>query len=153
MRLGETKITVSIGDVFERLSVIGGPTKKGGKNYWRCMCVCGTVKDVAHSSLVSGAVRSCQCLMRELAAARKSQLKHGYAAPGKVTPEYRIWVGIIKRCCNSSNHSFADYGGRGITVCEKWRHDFPAFLADMGKRPSAAHSIERKDNDGPYSPG
>ena len=56
------------------------------------------------------------------------------------------------RCFNPRNHAFNNYGGRGITVCDEWRNDFSAFLRDMGKRPSPDMSVERRDNDGPYSP-
>jgi hypothetical protein len=59
---------------------------------------------------------------------------------------------MIRRCCNPWRKDFERYGGRGITVCEAWRHSFAAFLADMGPRPSPEYSIERRQNDGPYSP-
>jgi hypothetical protein len=67
-------------------------------------------------------------------------------------PEYRIWLAMNERCSNRNNKRFADYGGRGIYVCDRWRRDFAAFYADMGARPSADLQIDRKNNDGPYSP-
>lgn len=67
-------------------------------------------------------------------------------------PEYRVWADMKTRCHNPNFHHFKDYGGRGISVCDRWRKDFYAFFADMGQRPSKDHSIERKDNDKGYSP-
>lgn len=75
--------------------------------------------------------------------------KHGHAR----TPEYDIWIGVKKRCENPKYKSFADYGGRGVTICPEWRDSFVAFLADVGPRPSPKHSIGRIDNDGNYEPG
>jgi hypothetical protein len=66
--------------------------------------------------------------------------------------EYMAWYNMIRRCCNPRHQDFARYGGRGIRVCERWRHDFMVFLSDMGPRPSRAHSIDRCDNDGGYEP-
>jgi hypothetical protein len=70
------------------------------------------------------------------------------------TPEQYLmrstWRGMISRCTDAGHHSFADYGGRGITVCKRWRDSFEDFLADMGPRPSRGHSLNRKDNEGPY---
>jgi hypothetical protein len=60
---------------------------------------------------------------------------------------------MINRCEYEKNENYAFYGGRGIKVCERWRNSFEAFLADMGRRPSPQHSIDRKDNDGNYEPG
>jgi hypothetical protein len=66
--------------------------------------------------------------------------------------EYMTWYNLIRRCSDPRSQDFGRYGGRGIRVCERWRHDFMAFLADMGPRPSPAHSIDRRDNDGGYEP-
>ncbi len=68
------------------------------------------------------------------------------------TPEYRSWTHLKGRCLTPTDKKFPDYGGRGITLCDRWRDSFADFYADMGPRPSADHSVERKDNDGPYSP-
>lgn len=68
------------------------------------------------------------------------------------TPEYRTWESILARCYNKNCRSYPRYGERGIAVCNRWRASFDAFLADMGRKPSAAHSLDRIDNDGPYSP-
>ena len=67
------------------------------------------------------------------------------------TPEYRAWAGLRQRCTNPNINCWENYGGRGITVDPRW-NDFRQFWRDMGSRPSAEHSIERIDNDGPYSP-
>jgi len=56
------------------------------------------------------------------------------------------------RCGNEKHPNYPNYGGRGITVCDRWRNSFEAFLADMGLRPSPQHSIDRVNNDGPYTP-
>lgn len=66
-------------------------------------------------------------------------------------PLYETYLDMVARCTRRNHHAWARYGGRGITVCERWREDFWAFVADMGDRP-VGHSIDRIDNDGPYSP-
>lgn len=69
-------------------------------------------------------------------------------------PLYRTWMGLRQRCENPRSEHFAHYGGRGIAVCDRWlgADGFPNFLGDMGPKPSPEHSIDRIDNDGPYSP-
>jgi hypothetical protein len=69
------------------------------------------------------------------------------------SPEYRTWMGMKARCGNPNDKRFADYGGRGIRVCDRWLESFEAFLADMGPRPSSRHTIDRIDVDGGYEPG
>ena len=70
--------------------------------------------------------------------------------PRSRLPEYRIWLGIKKRCENPRSHVFFRYGARGIFLCERWK-DFATFYTDMGPRPTSRHTIERLENDGPYS--
>ena len=76
---------------------------------------------------------------------------HGESTHGQNTPEYRAWSDLWQRCTNPKRRNYARYGGRGIRVCRRWQR-YEAFLADMGRRPSVAHSIDRRDNDGNYTP-
>ena len=81
-------------------------------------------------------------------------MPHGQSArTGKPpSPSYQSWTAMIQRCRNPNAAGYRNYGGRGITVCEAWRHDFSAFLHDMGRKPSQRHSIERSNNDKDYDP-
>ena len=97
---------------------------------YRCVCKCGTVKDVKHTHLSSKKTNSCGC----------SWTKHGMSNSN----EYRIWDSMIRRCHNQSHRAYKDYGARGITVCEKWLK-FEGFFEDMGFKPEGL-SIERIDN-------
>lgn len=85
-----------------------------------------------------------------IAAARTS---HGHAGSrnGKRSPEYEVWVGMRARCLSPTNKAYPNYGGRGITICDRWLESFANFLADMGRRPPGL-TLDRIDNDGPYSP-
>ena len=78
-------------------------------------------------------------------------LLHGHAKRGNISSEWRIWSAMRARCLNKNFHAYSDYGGRGIKICEEWEN-FEVFLKDMGKRPSKNHSLDRKDNDGDYTP-
>lgn len=69
------------------------------------------------------------------------------------TPEFFAWTEAIYRCTNPGHPSYPQYGARGISVCKRWRDSFTAFLADVGARPSANHSLDRIDNNGDYEPG
>lgn len=83
---------------------------------------------------------------------RCGRLSHGESHDA-TTPEYRAWGAMLSRCLNPRMNNFKDYGGRGITVCDRWRHSYEAFLADVGRRPSTEHSLHRIDNDGHYEKG
>lgn len=113
---------------------------------WGCRCRCGNQVVVASQSLRQGVTMSCGCYAREVNRIRK--LTHGRS----FSPEYRCWRGMIDRCTSPNSIGFPWYGGRGITVCERWLHSFENFFADVGERPSPNHSLDRIDNDGPYSP-
>lgn len=119
-----------------------------GRQYWRCVCSCGAIKDLPTTLLRRGKVRSCGCLRREV------RTTHGTFSGGnrKYPPEYRAWVAMKQRCLNPKTKHYEDYGGRGITVDKKWLNDFAAFYADMGPRPTLTHTLERKDNNENYTP-
>ena len=140
------------GVVFGRLTAISRtPTAPG--NYtskWLCRCSCGNETVVHLGALRSGASTSCGCGRREKA---KSQTTHGEARIGALTPEYRTWRGIKKRCLSPNYVEWKYYGGRGIAICDKWRDNYTAFLADMGRKPTPQHTIDRIDVDGNYEPG
>ena len=112
-----------------------------------CRCDCGTLRLVMSHSLTRGLSKSCGCWTRQRSSERHT--KHG--ATG--TPEYKVWNALLQRCYNPRNKRYTDYGGRGVTVCDDWRHDFASFLAYVGPRPSPRHSIDRKDNERGYEPG
>ena len=82
------------------------------------------------------------------AGADNSHYKHGLHG----IPEYEIWMAMKQRCYNKNHRHYANYGGRGITVCQQWLENFVTFLEDMGKRPTSKHTIERKDTDKGYDP-
>jgi hypothetical protein len=139
------------GSRFGRLIVVELADTKHGHARWVCSCDCGNVVVVYGLKLRRGLTRSCGCLRSETSGRRgRVQLfRHGHAG----TPIYQIWLGIKHRCLNSNDRAFANYGGWGIAICDRWCDSFEAFLADVGPRPSPAHSIDRKDNNGNYEPG
>jgi hypothetical protein len=121
---------------------------------WVCLCDCGVEKLVLSYNLTKHSpTMSCGCHRRQ-ANARRS-FKHGEgttaAETSTTTTEYGTWAGMRDRCNNPKNQAFCNYGGRGITVCERW-DDYANFLADMGRRPSPSYSIDRINNDAGYSP-
>jgi hypothetical protein len=141
---------------FGRLVVIADSGRRSFKNVvWECRCDCGTITFVIANNLRRSRSTSCGCLHREITSQR--QLRHGHTSErlqsGKrYSSEYAIWRSMKARCHNQKAVNYADYGGRGITVCSRWLDSFEAFIADMGARPSHDHSIDRIDNDIGYEP-
>ncbi len=129
------------GLVFGRLTVLRLSDKPAKGAVWVCSCSCGGGKEVRSGFLNAGLVKSCGCLGRE-----KSEKAISHLA------ELRTYSNMKDRCYNPRNAAYARYGGRGIAVCERWRESFRAFLADVGRRPSPQHTLDRINNDGPYSP-
>ncbi len=137
------------GERFGRLTVVRRLDETDGHKHrlWLCVCDCGGQCKPTRTALRQGRVNSCGCIHREQLANRNRT--HGLSD----TLEYHNWTNMVQRCTNPRNHKFPDYGGRGISVCDRWRDSFEAFYVDMGPRPSVTHSIDRIDVDGNYEPG
>jgi len=115
-------------------------------SYWQCQCECGTLRAVNQTTLLNGGSQSCGCFHKERAS--ETHKVHG----GSKQVEYSTWQSMKQRCYDFNCGCYPRYGGRGITVCDRWREDYGAFLEDMGQRPSPLHSIERIANEGNYEP-
>ena len=111
---------------------------------WQCLCDCGNTRVVMSFNLKSGHTRSCRCILDDMTI----NVTHGKTR----SPEWTAWVNMNQRCHQAAYRYYGEYGGRGITVCDDWRNSFSSFLSDMGEKPSAAHSIDRIDNNGNYCP-
>jgi hypothetical protein len=116
-----------------------------------CQCDCGSTTLIHRAN--SSRTQSCGCLASELAMSRFTKLvPYGEEMlPTMKHPLYSIWHAMRARCNNPEHHAYANYGGRGITVCERWEHSFPDFAVDMGVRPDGM-SLDRENNNLGYSP-
>lgn len=141
------------GKVFGSLTVLSIVRKRMEDGYThqiaRCRCICGKLHDVPPKNLKKGATTSCGCMRGQNIT--KAKTRHGCS--GGKQGEYNSWCSLIGRCENPTNRKYLRYGGRGISVCDRWRNSFEAFFEDMGPRPSSRHTIDRIDNNGNYEPG
>lgn len=141
---------VKVGQVYGRLTVVAERPERHGANGGRifeCRCECGNAKSVPAGQLRNLHTRSCGCARRERG--RRMLTTHGKHE----SPEWVAWSAMRQRCRDPMHHAWRHYGGRGIAVCDAWADSFAAFLADMGARPTAQHSLDRIDVNGNYEPG
>jgi len=136
------------GQKFEKLKVVSYVGKtNGGKTLWECECKCGNIAVVRSDRLKNGDTKSCGC-ERVRKTAERSTL-HGNSKKRL----YRIWRGMIKRTSNENVKEYHRYGGRGISICKEWRDNFESFekwALENGYKDNL--TIDRKNNDGNYSP-
>jgi hypothetical protein len=150
------QVLIELDQRFGRGKVVRVGLRKGPRNRLAAelLCDCGATYSAQLIHLRAGLVVSCGCQRREKCAAqgRKGRI-HGLSDH----PLYSTWVNVLDRCENPANHSYRNYGGRGIRVWEPWREDPTPFIdwieQNLGPRPSPEHSINRIDNDGNYEPG
>ncbi len=140
------------GTVFGQLTAMErGPDRVSpsqSHTTWVCQCSCGNTCVVTTGRLRNGHTKSCGCLKKT----GRPALNHGYCVNFKTRPEYWAWHNAKRRCKEPEKHNYYRYGGRGISMCEEWLHDFGAFIAHIGPRPRG-RTLDRIDNDKGYQPG
>lgn len=144
----DPRVQAVIGKTFWNLTAVryvgtGAGTAQRGQ-IWEFLCRCGKMAIQRLYSVKCGSPKSCGCLER------LGPMTHGATAYGRKDSLYQHWQNVVSRCHVKSNPQYENYGGRGIFVCERWRN-FINFLADMGQKPEGM-TLDRIDNDGPYSP-
>lgn len=152
------------GQRFGRLIALNATEKRKRRSVvWRFECDCGSEVELAAGPVRAGVVSSCGCLRKEVGREKieriaglgaKATRTHGHSKGrcGRPTPTFTTWVNMIQRCTNPKHKNYGRYGGRGITVCERWLNSFETFLKDMGEKPAGVQ-IDRKDNNLGYEPG
>jgi hypothetical protein len=136
------------GQSFGRLTVTGRADSPG-KPRWNCTCSCGAACTPSGSNLRHGLAKSCGCIREEV----RRTPKWAGAKVAAHQGEYNSWSNARRRCEDPRDKAYPAYGGQGIRMCERWRNDFAAFLADMGEKPGPSYSIDRIDNERGYEPG
>jgi len=141
------KLQFKKGDRFGRLEIIEESGRDtNGAVLWLCRCDCGSFSKARATLLKCGDTRSCGCLHKETVSALFKT--HGL----RKHPLYNRWYHMITRCYNEGGWAYKHYGGRGITVCDRWRNSLENFMEDMGPSFDPKLSLDRIDNDGNYEP-
>lgn len=131
------------GTVFGMLTVVRQVDGPRPGNFYECSCTCGRSSVAYGGHLRNGNRVGCGCV----AGGHKNRT-HGLSNE----PEYRAWENARSRCTNPRNRKFPIYGGRGISMCERWSDSFETFIADMGRRPGPEYSLDRIDGNKGYQP-
>jgi len=136
---------------FGRLTVLERAQVRNARNaMWRCVCDCGK-EIIAAAANIGRTTNSCGCLAAENGKRVLTGNTHRRTHNQSHTAEHDAWVHMKQRCYNKNNAKYKDYGARGIRVCDRWMESFENFFEDLGPKPSPAHSVGRKNNDGHYS--
>ncbi len=159
------KVKDLTGQSFGRLTVVAFVGIRNHKAVWHCTCSCGNEVDTTAKSLVSGSTKSCGCARSEMAKQRAAEMgkrnttHHGCPRNDpKARRLYQVWSNMKARCLDQNHHAYKIYGGRGITVCAEWLHDFSAFrdwAISAGYDPAAPYgecTLDRIDCDKGYGP-
>ena len=144
-------VTDLLGKRFDRLVVIErAENTKQGDAQWLCRCDCGNEKIIRANALKTGRTRSCGCLLSECSKKRMAKLmtKHGKSN----SRLYRVWASMKERCSSANNKGYDNYGGRGISVCDKWQEFEPFYKWAIANGYKKRLEIDRIDNDGNYEP-
>lgn len=139
-----TKVLNICGERYGRLVAIKRVSSRKQSTFWLFKCDCGAQKEISLTSVRRGHSKSCGCLNID---SLQGRAVHGM----RKLSSYTVWQSMKERCYNKNYKSYMHYGGRGISVCDRWRNSFVNFFEDMGDRPNDK-SLDRIDNDGNYEP-
>ena len=140
------------GHEYSCLKVLGKSEEKDshGRAKWIVKCICGSEHAIDIRDLLkkekAGRPVSCGCMRNQFISEKNT--KHGMSHH----PAYGVWHSMIQRCTDPTHRAWKNYGGRGITVCERWLHSFEAFWEDMGPTYQPGLDLDRENNDLGYSP-
>jgi hypothetical protein len=151
-RASEARLENVTGQRFGRLVALNRAPNRSLATYWLFRCDCGNEKEIPLANAKKGMATSCGCYRLEQC--KKAVTKHGATSKNRQDPLYKTyeaWVKAKQRCFSTTDKDYDHYGGRGITMCNQWANSFEIFLEDMGVCPTGL-TIDREDNDGPYSP-
>lgn len=140
-----------VGQVYGKLTLIEAYVRKDKSyQYFHLFrCECGKITEVRGGDVRSSHTTSCGCYF--IQASRDRSTTHGHSrSNAETTGEYKSWSDMRQRCTNPNNKYFHRYGGRGITICDRWLNSFENFLEDMGLKPAKGYHIDRIDNDKGY---
>ncbi len=148
------KLQIKTGERYNKLTIIQEVEPKiykGNNRKYRkflCKCDCGNEKIVFYNSLKTNNTISCGCYFKSII---KTEKKHGHTKSKSKSREYKTWDCMKQRCTNPNNTKYNIYGGRGITICDRWINSFENFFKDMGERPIGT-TIDRINVNGNYEP-
>ena len=154
------RIEINPGERYNRLTIIcevEAHIQPSGQKQRKvkCVCDCGNIVDVTLSLLRRGHTKSCGCYQKEII--KKMSICNKYGSLKSKhrmcnTSEYRSWNSMKERCLNKNYIKYNLWGGRGITICDRWLNSFENFYADMGPKPGPEYSLDRINNNGNYEP-
>lgn len=152
-----------VGAKFGRLTIVAYISgSRQSRSAFECLCLCGRTSIVSCINVASGSTTSCGCYARQktserstaMGAARRAKARKRHGIIGnEFPPEFRSWRAMIDRCTRKAHVGFHRYGGRGITICERWMKSFASFYADMGQMSGPGLSLDRINPNGNYEPG
>lgn len=154
------KVAIDLtGRRFGTWTVLERAENKDGAVMWKCRCDCGTVKDVRATTLKNGSSTGCmKCIWKTKEHPRlkfnDDPLHRWRGNTNSIA--YQRWSSMCSRCHDPNNKSYKHYGGRGIKVCDEWRHNFKAYysyVSALEHYGEPGYSLDRIDNNGDYKPG
>jgi hypothetical protein len=138
------KYSIPFGQRFGSLVLLAeAPMRNKYHRRVYAQCDCGNLADVGLPEIKNGKTQSCGC----------GRVQHAHASGGKTSRTYSTWRAMKARCLNPKHPGYAEYGGRGIAICQQWIDSFENFLTDMGERPARMTLDRFPDVNGNYQPG